>query len=128
MILGLGFDLVEIERVERLIANKGARALDRLFSADEVAYAMARARPAMHLAARLAAKEATFKALTGTDDARLIGWRDAEVVPRDGHGPILRLTGRAEARAAELGVRRTLLTLTHTDTTAGAVVILSAGE
>ncbi|MBI1809716.1 MAG: holo-ACP synthase [Gemmatimonadetes bacterium] len=128
MILGLGFDLVEIERVERLIADKGARALDRLFSTDEVAYAMARARPAMHLAARLAAKEAVFKALSGSDDARLIGWREAEVVPRDGHGPILRLTGRAEARAAELGVRRVLLTLSHTDTTAGAVVILSAHE
>jgi len=125
VIIGLGFDLVEIARVERLLANKGERALKRLFSDDEVAYATGRARPAMHLAARLAAKEAVFKALSGSDDARLIGWREAEVVPREGHGPWLRLTGRAEARAAELGVTRILLTLSHTDTTAGAVVVLS---
>ena len=49
MILGIGFDLVSIARVEAMLARKEQRALDRLFTAHEQAYALARARPAMHL-------------------------------------------------------------------------------
>jgi holo-[acyl-carrier protein] synthase len=124
MIAGLGIDLVDIERVERMLADKGDRVLERLFTPDEVAYAMARVRPAMHLAARLAAKEATFKALAGSDDARLIGWREVEVIARDGHSPTLALTGRADLRARELGIQHLWLSLTHTDATAAATVVL----
>jgi holo-[acyl-carrier protein] synthase len=127
MIAGVGIDLVEIARVERLLDGKGDRAIARLFTDAEVTYARSRARPAMHLAARLAAKEAAFKALTGSDDARLIGWREVEVVsPEGGGAPALRFHGRAEARARELGVSRAHLSLTHTDGTAGAVVVLEA--
>jgi holo-[acyl-carrier protein] synthase len=124
VIAGIGIDLVEIRRVERMLDGKGERMLARLFTAEEVAYAKARARPAMHLAARLAAKEAAFKALSGSDEARLIGWREVEVVPRDGHGPTLAFRGRAEARALQLGVRQVWLSLTHTEATAAAVVVL----
>jgi holo-[acyl-carrier protein] synthase len=124
MISGLGIDLVEIARVERMLEDKGQRVLDRLFTPDEVAYAMARARPAMHLAARLAAKEAAFKALAGSDDARLIGWREVEVVARDGHAPTLVLTGRADLRARELGIVNIWISLTHTDSVAAATVVL----
>ncbi|MFI5309817.1 MAG: holo-ACP synthase [Gemmatimonadales bacterium] len=124
MIVGIGVDLVEIARVEGMLDGKGDRTLARLFTAAEVAYATARVRPAMHLAARLAAKEAAFKALAGSDDARLIGWREVEVVPRDGQAPTLTFRGRAEARAKELQVRHVWLSLTHTDTTAAAVVVL----
>jgi holo-[acyl-carrier protein] synthase len=126
MIVGVGIDLVEIARVERLLDGKGKRALDRLFSADEVKYSTGRARPAMHFAARLAAKEAAFKALSGSDEARLIGWHEVEVVSRTGRAPQLRYHGRAAARAEELGVKRSHLSLTHTDTTAGAVVVIES--
>ena len=124
MIAGVGIDLVDIGRVERMLADKGGRVLERLFTADEVAYAMERVRPAMHLAARLAAKEATFKALAGSDDARLIGWREVEVVAREGHSPTLILRGRADARARELGIEHLWLSLTHTDSAAAATVVL----
>lgn len=124
MIAGIGIDLVDIDRVERMIADKGARVLEKLFTEDEVAYAMGRARPAMHLAARLAAKEAAFKALAGSDDARLIGWREVEVVARDGHSPLLVLTGRADTRARELGIQHLWISLTHTDSAAAATVVL----
>lgn len=124
MIVGIGIDLVEIARVERMLADKGDHAIDRLFSSDEAAYALSRPKPAMHLAARLAAKEAAFKALSGTDDARLIGWREVAVIRHDGHSPTLVFTGRAEERARELGVDKVWLSLSHTDTTASAVVIL----
>jgi len=126
VIVGVGFDLVEIARVERLLGGKGDRAIARLFIDREVDYAVARARPAMHLAARLAAKEAAFKALAGSESARLIGWKDIEVVSRPGHAPELVLHGRAQQRAEVMGVRRHWLTISHTDTTAGAVVVLEA--
>lgn len=124
MIAGIGFDLVAIARVEKMLARKEQRALDRLFTAHEQEYALARARPAMHLAARLAAKEAVFKALTGSDDAKKIGWKEAEVQRGSEGPPVLVLSGRAASRAQELGVTRVHLTLSHTDDTAGAVVIL----
>lgn len=124
MIVGIGFDLVEIARVDAMLARKEQRALDRLFTSHEQEYALARARPAMHLAARLAAKEAVFKALTGSDEAKLIGWKEAEVRRGNDGPPVLHFSGRAEARAQELGVTKVWLTLSHTDATAGAVVIL----
>ncbi len=127
MIVGVGIDLVDIARVQRLIDGKGQRALDRLFTADEVAYATSRASPAMHLAARIAAKEAAFKALSGSDEARRIGWREVEVIAQSGGAPRLELHGRAQLRARELGVGRAHLSLSHTDTTAGAVVVLDRG-
>ena len=125
MIVGVGIDLVDIARVTKLLDAKGERALRRLFTADEVSYAVSRPLPALHLAARLAAKEAAFKALAGNDLARGIGWKEIEVVrglPR----PTLAFHGRAAARSEELGITTVWVTLTHTATTAGAVVVLEA--
>jgi holo-[acyl-carrier protein] synthase len=127
MIAGVGIDLVDIDRVQRLLDAKGQRALRRLFTTDEVDYALARALPAQHLAARLAAKEAAFKALAGNALARSIGWREIEVVRGD-HGPTLSLHGRASERAAELGVTSIWVSLTHSGTTAGAVVVLESAR
>ncbi|MDQ6633775.1 MAG: 4'-phosphopantetheinyl transferase superfamily protein, partial [Gemmatimonadota bacterium] len=75
------------------------------------------------LAARAAAKEAAFKALSGNDLARAIGWRELEVVSRHHQTPVLLLHGRAAERATEMGVTRVHLSLTHTATTAAAFVI-----
>jgi len=126
MIVGLGIDLVDIARIERMIERKGERMLARLFTEAERAYCSRMRFPAKHFAVRLAAKEAGFKALSGTMAAREIGWLDMEVVT-DTHGrPALLLHGRAAARATELGVVRTHLSLTHSDASAGAVVILEA--
>jgi holo-[acyl-carrier protein] synthase len=123
VIRGIGIDLVDIARVDRLLDDKGERALRRLFTADEVSYALARPLPGQHLAARLAAKEAAFKALSGNQLARGIGWKEIEVIRGD-HGPTLALHGRAAERATELGVTSIWVSLTHSVTTAGAVVVL----
>lgn len=123
-VIGIGFDLVDIARVERLIEWKGDRALKRLFTFREVDYVSKRAQAARSYAARLAAKEAGFKALAGSELARAIGWRDLEVVSRSDGRPVLVLHGPARRRAADLGVARIHLTLTHTNTTAGAMVVL----
>lgn len=123
MIAGIGIDLVDIARVAKLLDAKGDRALRRLFTTAELEYALPRALPAQHLAARLAAKEAAFKALAGNSLARGIGWREIEVIRGD-HYPTLAFHGRASERAAELGVTSVWVSLTHSATTAGAVVVL----
>jgi holo-[acyl-carrier protein] synthase len=123
VIVGIGIDLVEIERMRRLLDRKGERVLNRLFTSGERDYAASHPEPARQLAARAAAKEAAFKALSGNDLACAIGWRELEVVSRHHQAPVLLLHGRAAERAAELGVTRVHLSLTHTDTTAAAFVI-----
>jgi holo-[acyl-carrier protein] synthase len=128
MIVGIGIDLVEVERMRRLLTRKGDRALLRLFTQGEREYAATHPEPARQLAARAAAKEAAFKALAGNDLARGIGWRDLEVVSRKGQAPVLLLHGRATERAAELVVTRIHLSLTHTELSAAAYVIAEGVE
>lgn len=124
MVVGLGMDLVEVERVARMLEREGARAMRRLLTDAEWSYCSRMHTPAPHVAARLAAKEAAFKALAGTHEARAIGWREIEVSHDEHRRPIVTLHGRAAERARELQVSRTLVTLTHSRETAGAVVIL----
>jgi holo-[acyl-carrier protein] synthase len=114
---GVGIDLLDVGRFERALARR-PRLADRVFTDAEQEYAAARARPAMHLAARFCAKEAVAKALG------LTGWsfRDVEVVAT-GAAPEVRLTGTVAERAAELG-GTIAISLTHTEGVAGAVAIL----
>lgn len=123
MIVGIGIDLVEIARMRRLLERKGERALMRMFTSGERDYAHTHPEPERQLAARAAAKEAAFKALAGNDLARGIGWRELEVVSRHHQAPILLLHGRAADRAAELGVTRVHLSITHSEHTAAAFVV-----
>lgn len=123
VILGIGMDMVDVERMARLLERKGERALARLFTDGERAYASTHAEPSRQFAARVAAKEAAFKALSGTDLARGIAWRDLEVVSRPGLPPLLRLHGRARDRANELAISRVHLSITHTEHTAAAFVV-----
>ena len=109
---GVGIDLIEIERIERALERR-PRLAERLFTADEIAYAADRARPGRHLAARFAAKEAVIKAL-GTSVAP----GEIEVVP--GEPPTIRLHGRAAKAAAD---REISISLTHSSETAAAVAL-----
>lgn len=124
MIIGLGVDAVDIARVERMFASKSDRMLNRLFCAAEVAFLSSKTSPAQHLAVRLAAKEAAYKALSGNELARGIGWRDVEVLSRDDGAPELRLHGRAAQRFMELGGTTIHVSLTHSEMSAIAVVIV----
>jgi holo-[acyl-carrier protein] synthase len=126
MILGVGVDAVDIARVERMHAKHGNHMLDRLFTPVELAYLSTKSFPAQHIAVRLAAKEAAYKALSGNDDARAIGWREIEVLSRSDGAPELRLHGKALARFTQLQASRTHITLTHTEATAVAVVIIES--
>jgi holo-[acyl-carrier protein] synthase len=124
MIVGLGVDLVDLNRMRRLLDDKGDRAWTRLFTEGEQQYARERPDPVLHLAARIAAKEAAFKALAGNELARGIGWRDMEVTNAGDGRPVLLLHRHAADRAREMEVSRSWLTLSHSATTAIAVVVM----
>jgi holo-[acyl-carrier protein] synthase len=123
--VGVGVDLVEVKRTRTMLEGKGSHVYDRLLTVAEAAYCRSRPDPAEHVAVRLAAKEAVYKALQGSDAARGIGWRDIEVTRASDGRPDVALTGLAAARARELGVTRVLLSLSHTHEAAVAVAVLS---
>jgi holo-[acyl-carrier protein] synthase len=112
--LGVGIDLIEIERVERALERR-PRLAERLFTPAELAYSRERARPGRHLAARFAAKEAVIKAL-----GQGVPLSQIEVV--SGEPPKLRLHGQAAEAAGDTEIA---ISLTHSDETAAAVAIAS---
>jgi holo-[acyl-carrier protein] synthase len=97
MILGIGSDLCDIRRIERLLARFGTRFTHRIFTAGERTRSERRAASAASYARRFAAKEACSKAL-GTGMRGGVFWRDMEVVNMPSGRPTMRLTGGALAR------------------------------
>lgn len=125
--MGVGVDLVDIERVEQLMRRHGERAIRRLLTERERTYCMSMPRPAQHIAVRLAAKEAAYKALQRAGEARAVGWRDSEIVLNGDGSPTLQFHGRAKVAAARLNATEALVSLTHSAQSAAAVVILVGG-
>lgn len=129
MILGIGSDLANIDRIGRTIERFGARFLDRVYTETEQRLAERRAQRVATYAKRWAAKEACSKAL-GTGLRMGIRWKDMGVVNLPSGQPTLRLTGWAAERLAAMtppGQRAALhLTLTDDDPWAMAVVVIEA--
>jgi len=119
MIVGVGVDLVEVERIRAALANPrtGERFKIRVFTAGEIAYCERRRNCCESFAARFAAKEAIVKAL-----GQACNWCEMEIVRADA-APSIRLSGRAAERAAALGATRLHLSLSHTATHAIAYVV-----
>jgi holo-[acyl-carrier protein] synthase len=113
-LIGIGIDLIEIERVERALERR-PRLAERLFTPGELAYARRRARPGRHLAARFAAKEAVIKAL-----GRGVPPREIEI--EAGEPPRIQLRGRAAEVAGDAEIS---ISLTHSRESAAAVAIAS---
>jgi holo-[acyl-carrier protein] synthase len=128
VIAGIGVDVVEISRVRLMIAAQGERAIARLFTEGERRYAESMPNPARHFAVRIAAKEAAFKALSGSESARAIGWREMEDVLDDLGRPSLVFRGRARDRAAEMNVSQPWISLSHADDVATAFVVLETSR
>ncbi len=129
MIIGIGNDLCNIERVAKTLARYGERFEKRVFTDVEIALARRRRLTAETYAKRFAAKEACAKAL-GTGFRRGVFWRDMGVVNLPSGKPTMALTGGALARLEEItpaGMRAQIdLTLTDEPPLAEAVVIITA--
>ena len=112
--------MVDVPRFAAALQRRSAMRI-RLFTAAELAYAMATADPESRLAARFAAKEAVMKALgVGLGACK---FRDIELVRHPSGRPTLELSGRAAERARAAGLVDWQVSLTHTDAVAAAVVL-----
>lgn len=122
MIVGLGVDIAEIDRIEGAISRHGAAFLERLFTPTEIAYCERHKNKSERYAGRFAAKEAAMKAL-GTGWRGGVRWRDIEVTNLASGKPSLRLEGATRQIADRLGVKSISLSITHSGNLAFAEVI-----
>jgi len=122
VIVGLGVDIAEVNRIEAAIARHGRTFLGRVFTAAEIAYCEHHRNRFERYAGRFAAKEAAMKAL-GTGWGGGVRWLDIEVIRLASGQPTLALYGATRDHAERIGVRHTSLSITHTENTALAEVI-----
>lgn len=123
MIVGVGLDLVEVERIRAIYSRHADRFVRRVLTEAEAAYVLRHADPSERLSGRWAAKEAALKAL-GTGLAQGLRWREVEILADPLGKPCLHLHGAALARAQALGAHRYHVTITHGQNLAVAQVIL----
>lgn len=123
VLVGLGADLIEVERVRGVLERHGDRFLDRILTDEEKAYCASMGAPHKHIAARFAAKEAISKCFT-TGIGAEFGWKSASVYHGSRHEPLVRLDEKGAALLAHVGATHVLLTLSHTETHAMAVAAL----
>lgn len=119
--LRTGIDLIEITRIESSITKYGERFTRRVYTEHELIYCAGRV---TSLAARFAAKEAVSKLLgVGIQHRDGVEWREIEVVSAENGDPSLKLYGKAERRAQELGLKEIALSFSHTHAHAIAFVV-----
>jgi holo-[acyl-carrier protein] synthase len=125
MIIGIGGDIFEIAQIKRQLAKDGKNLMNELFTVGEQRYCQSKRYPERHLAARFAAKEAMFKALS---TGRLPGylWKDVEIVNAGNGKPSINLTGKTKQLAKKLKVKKIFVSLSHSSKWAMANVILEA--
>jgi holo-[acyl-carrier protein] synthase len=123
MIVGVGIDLVEVQRIENAWKRFGDRFVNRILLPDEIAYCVSHKNPGPFLAARFAAKEAISKAF-GTGIGPSLGWHDMEVRHKESGAPYVALHGKGQQLFADHKANQIHLSLTHTATNAAAVAVL----
>lgn len=121
-VIGLGVDIVEIDRIGRLLEKHGERFLGRVYTEAERQRATEIKQPATFLAGRWAAKEAVYKALQA-DLTHGIGWQEIEIVRSESGAPTVRLSGNAAKSAKKAGIGDVLLSISHSKDSALAQVI-----
>ena len=122
MIVGLGTDIVEVERIAKMMADHGDHFLERVFTLGEIAHCQGRKESAPHYAGRWAAKEAVMKVL-GTGFTDEVGWTDIEVVTEPSGRPVIVLHGTTREVADRLGIADVLVSISHTKNYATATAI-----
>lgn len=112
MIIGIGADIVNIQRIEKAVERHGEMFIDKVFTEEEASAFKAEKLTSARVASSFAAKEAVLKAL-GTGMSNGIGFRDVEVKREKGESPEIKLYGKAKELAESLGVKKIHLTLSH---------------
>lgn len=112
MVLGIGIDIIEIERIKESIEKLGDRFLNKLFTNKELEYCVSKANKYQHYAARFAAKEAIYKAIS-SHYSQGIGWHEVEIFNEPNGMPSVKLYGKLKNF---LGDDKELkITMSHSD-------------
>jgi holo-[acyl-carrier protein] synthase len=127
MILGIGIDIIEVERIRTSHEKFGERFLNRILRPNEISYCLSYKAPGPFLAARFAAKEAISKAF-GTGIGAQLAWQDVEIARKESGEPYVILHGGGQTLLQARGGRHVLISLTHTQTYAAAVAILEGAD
>ena len=123
IVIGIGCDLIEVQRIRDAIERSGERFLARVYTDEERAYCGGKAHPHKHLAARWAAKEAVSKCFTTGIGAEL-GWKSVSIYHGERAEPLVRLDERGLELLRRVGGTSVQVTLSHTETTAIAVAVV----
>lgn len=123
ILVGLGADVIEVERIRGVLERQGERFLQRVFTEEERAYCSGMKYPHKHYAARFAAKEAVSKCFSTGIGAEL-GWKSVSIYHGERHQPLVRLDAQGEALLRQVGATHVQVSLSHTDTVAMAVAAL----
>ncbi len=123
MIYGIGIDLVENDRINKIISKWGDKFLCRVFSEREIAYCGRHAQAHIHYSARFAVKESFLKAI-GIGLGRGVKLKEIEVVNEESGKPNLVLYGGAQEHTIQAGIEKIHLSITHTKNYASAIVLL----
>jgi holo-[acyl-carrier protein] synthase len=125
VILGIGIDIIEVERIQASYERFGDRFLNRILHPSEIKYCLSHRVPGPFLAARFAAKEAISKAF-GTGIGAQLAWHDMEIARKESGEPFVVLHGDGSKLLRERGGRAVLISLSHTQVHATAVAILDS--
>ena len=123
MLLNIGVDVIEVERVQKVYERQKERFLKRVFTQEEQDYCFSKSNPFPHLAARFAAKEAVSKSFS-TGIGKLFSWTSCSIYHGPRMQPLVRLDDQGKALLKALGATDVRITLSHTKTTAVAVAAL----
>ncbi len=126
VLLGIGCDLIEVERIQGVLERHGDRFLHRVFTEEERAYCATLKHPHKHYAARWAAKEAVSKTFT-TGIGSHLDWTSISIYHGARSEPLVRLDEKARALLTQVGATNVLVSLSHTETHAMAVAALVRG-
>ena len=125
MILGIGTDIIEVDRIRTSFERFGERFLKRILRPDEIRYCLTHKEPAPFLAARFAAKEAISKAF-GTGIGAQLGWQDMEIGRKESGEPFVILHDAGTRLLEARGGSKVLVSLSHTQAHATAVAVLQS--
>jgi len=123
LILGVGIDIIEVQRVEAAHKKFGARFMKRILRPSELAYCLSHKSPGPHLAARFAGKEAVSKAF-GTGIGHQLGWQDIEICRKASGEPYIVLHDKGKILLRKRRGRAVRISLSHTAQHATAIAIL----
>lgn len=112
---GIGVDIIEVDRIARMVETRGEKFLDKIFTADEKKHCLGKKSKYENIAGRFAAKESVIKAV-GYSRGKGIRWKDINIKSDSKNGmPYVELNGNIKKFVAEKGIKKIIVSISHSD-------------